>query len=332
MDIAVVGAGITGCLIAATLQKQGHKISVFEKSRGRGGRATCKRTHWGQFDLGAPFIRPTDPLVTEHLTELEQQGVARRWLVTPYKKQQTLQADKDNTPVYVLTPGMNAACHFWLQGCRLATSTRITYLQNSAGKWLLWDESQCKFGLFDWVIVTAPWPQSHALLAPHVCLPAFEETHWLPCWTVAAQLQTALPDVMPIIYPSDSILQLAVLDSAKPLRQGHSQIWTMQLTHQASNAMRELSSTVIARTALMALASLFERDAVDSLQCYQHFWRYARLAPDAPRPSSVWAPELGLAATGDWALGGSVESAMRAAVQFCQQFTDNFCYAQSRSG
>ncbi|MBT1063088.1 NAD(P)-binding protein [Bowmanella sp. Y26] len=328
MDIAVVGAGVTGSLIAASLQKQGHKVSVFEKSRGRGGRTTCKRTHWGQFDLGAPFIRPTQLPVLNIISELESLGIARRWMVTPYHRGETFVSEKESAPIYVMVPGMNAACHHWLTGCRLATSVQITHLQKTPKGWILWDSTQCKFGLFDWVIVTAPWPQTYSLLAPYVLLAPLEERHWQPCWAVAVQLQSALPDAMPIVYSSDSLLQLAVLDSAKPQRQSQLQTWVMYLTHQASASLSDESSEAVSFKALTALAQMFERDAVDTLQCYAHFWRYARLASEAPRIAPVFDSELGLAAVGDWTVGGSVEASIKAATQFCQQFGENFCYAQ----
>lgn len=320
MDIAVVGAGVTGSLIAATLQKQGHKVSVFEKSRGRGGRTTCKRTYWGQFDLGAPFIRPTQPVALNLINDLERLGIARQWTVTPYHRVESFVPEKDGTPMYVLVPGMNAACHYWLTGCRLATSVKISHLQKTPKGWILWDDTQCKFGLFDKVIVTAPWPQTHSLLAPYVNLPLLNESHWQSCWAVAAQLQSPLPESMKVIYPSASLLQLAVLDSAKPHRHSQRQTWVMYLSHKVSEALKGESSDRVSQKALHALAQLFEYDALDTLHCYAHYWRYARLSPDAQRIPPFYDAELGLAAVGDWGVGGSMEAAMMAVTEFFQQF------------
>ena len=61
MKVAVVGAGITGCLLthllgSASLDSKSIDVSVFEKSRGCGGRASTKQTEFGQCDLGATIV------------------------------------------------------------------------------------------------------------------------------------------------------------------------------------------------------------------------------------------------------------------------------------
>ena len=43
LQVAVIGAGISGLTAARSLQDQGHAVRVFEKSRGRGGRAATRR-------------------------------------------------------------------------------------------------------------------------------------------------------------------------------------------------------------------------------------------------------------------------------------------------
>ena len=51
--IAVVGAGIAGLACATTLQQAGVQVSVFDKSRGAGGRMSTRRTDSWQCDHGA---------------------------------------------------------------------------------------------------------------------------------------------------------------------------------------------------------------------------------------------------------------------------------------
>ena len=56
MKVAIVGAGITGCLLANFIDLESIDVSIFEKSRGCGGRASTKQTDWGQCDLGATIV------------------------------------------------------------------------------------------------------------------------------------------------------------------------------------------------------------------------------------------------------------------------------------
>ena len=54
--IAVVGAGISGLLLARALQARGENVVVYEKSRGLGGRLATKRVGTAVFDSGAQYF------------------------------------------------------------------------------------------------------------------------------------------------------------------------------------------------------------------------------------------------------------------------------------
>ena len=54
-SIAIIGAGIAGITLARQLQGSA-KVSVFEKSRGFGGRMATRRHGSYQFDHGAQFF------------------------------------------------------------------------------------------------------------------------------------------------------------------------------------------------------------------------------------------------------------------------------------
>ncbi|MDO9191527.1 MAG: FAD-dependent oxidoreductase, partial [Undibacterium sp.] len=55
MQIAIVGAGISGLTAARQLQSQGHTVTVYEKSAGVSGRMSTRLTEFGGFDHGAQY-------------------------------------------------------------------------------------------------------------------------------------------------------------------------------------------------------------------------------------------------------------------------------------
>ena len=57
--VAVIGAGITGLTVATDLAAAGHEVSLFDKSRGPGGRCATRRSTVGAFDHGAPGFSAT---------------------------------------------------------------------------------------------------------------------------------------------------------------------------------------------------------------------------------------------------------------------------------
>ena len=79
--IAVVGAGIAGIACARTLMQAGHRVSVFEKSRGTGGRMATRRTEFGSFDHGTQYFTVRDARFAKALETA--QGLVRPWSATP---------------------------------------------------------------------------------------------------------------------------------------------------------------------------------------------------------------------------------------------------------
>lgn len=325
--IAVIGAGVTGSLLAYKLSHDGHTVTVLEKSRGRGGRCTTKRTQWGQFDMGAPLITPRDEPTASLLDELAAVGVARRWHVsiadcyqqTNNSPELRIRSTEDRS--YVFTPGMNAACRYWLQPGKLVTSARIIRLQQTTAGWFLWDQQRCQYGPFDWVIVTAPWPQTQPLLAEHCAglLPQ-AEPHWLSCSAVAVQLAQPIRHQAELLYLHNSPLQLLVCDSTKPTRNKHSgQIWVAHFRHTSPTEDKHRDDSALSELVRAQMAAVFAQANLKLLSSYQHHWRYARLSQHGTRPGILAEPVLRLAAAGDWSFGGSVPSAIRAATALHSQ-------------
>ena len=58
--VAVIGAGIAGLACARTLAQAGCEVTVFEKSRGFGGRMACRQTPFGTHDHGAQYFTVRD--------------------------------------------------------------------------------------------------------------------------------------------------------------------------------------------------------------------------------------------------------------------------------
>ena len=54
--VAVVGAGLAGLVAAGRIAAGGGTVTVFDKSRGLGGRLATRRRPHGTFDHGAPVV------------------------------------------------------------------------------------------------------------------------------------------------------------------------------------------------------------------------------------------------------------------------------------
>ena len=77
--IAVIGAGIAGLACARELARADAKVTVFERSRGLGGRLGTRRQGNLAFDHGAQFITARSRSFVKYAEVAGRAGVLGRW-------------------------------------------------------------------------------------------------------------------------------------------------------------------------------------------------------------------------------------------------------------
>ena len=83
--IAIIGAGMAGVTCARTLRQAGHKVTIFEKSRGLGGRMATRASAFGSFDHGAQYFTVRDPRMALALqTVPDSLTHCRPWSANPW--------------------------------------------------------------------------------------------------------------------------------------------------------------------------------------------------------------------------------------------------------
>jgi predicted NAD/FAD-dependent oxidoreductase len=68
-SVAIIGAGLSGLAAAHTLQDAGRTVTIFEKSRGVGGRAATRKRDGFIYDHGAQYFKGGSDLSTEWITK-----------------------------------------------------------------------------------------------------------------------------------------------------------------------------------------------------------------------------------------------------------------------
>lgn len=322
MKIAIVGAGLTGCLCAYQLTQLGHNVTVLEKSKGKGGRSTQKRASWGEFDLGAPVIPVSNADFLHFLERLSAQNIAAKWPHKVHQFTDELSIVDQRRDYYVFTDGMNSACHFWLDGIAFVKECYIMHLQKTAGGWWLWDQQERKFGSYDWVVVTAPWPQTHALLKEVIdAVPELQEQDWTSCWAVACQLNQELDTDSQLIYAEhDFPVQTLVLNSAKPMRASEQQIWVAYLSNWLSDRLQKQAVDQVSGIVEQSIQQVFDLQHIKIVHSYQHYWRYARPHPTASALNLMHDSNENISACGDWVAGASIQASYLAVQQLVARF------------
>ena len=170
--IAVIGAGIAGAACAASLQGAGEQVSLFDKSRGAGGRMATRRATWAddegqpqstEFDHGAPWFGARHPRFRAALARAEHAGVVQSWQPLVHA---AWPAPRKRA-AFVATPGMPALCRHLAGELPLHTGHAVQRLQRNSAGWQLVLEGGAIAGPFDQVMLALPPAQAAVLLAGH---------------------------------------------------------------------------------------------------------------------------------------------------------------------
>ena len=142
MKIAIIGAGFSGCNLYNNLKEKYEDITIFEKSRGVGGRLSTKYIEDKFIDHGTSSLIPITDDLKMFCLDLSSNGVVK--------------AKYDE---FIPKNGINAICKFLIDEKDLIKNTKITKAQNIDNKWILEDENHNIYKDFDLLFITIPAPQ-----------------------------------------------------------------------------------------------------------------------------------------------------------------------------
>lgn len=327
-SIAILGAGLSGLVLARGLCQHA-AVTVFEKSRGVGGRMATRYTDDGEFDHGAQFFTARSAAFQTFLQPYLTASVVQDWtphIVTletgkkPYKRDWF-------EPHYVATPRMNSLCKTLLEQVTshitFHLKTHILQLERTDNQWLLTDKDGMQYGPFDTVISTAPAKQTRDLFGEAFCT----QTGWDdPVMTGCHALMIALHDAPPFPWHAakvkESPLSWIAVNSSKPRRAAAPPTLLIHTANDWSEAHIDEDLATVEPYLMQTLYALTDLTPAHVKSVTLHRWRYA----NTPRPLQdgpfLHDPATGLAAASDWCVDGRVEGAFLSATALTQQITN----------
>ncbi len=317
--IAVIGAGLAGLTVARELRDHAD-VCVFEKARGVGGRmATRYAGEDFEFDHGAQFFTARSAAFCEFLAPLVADGTVAPWLAR-FAELQGPRTTSSRTwtleyPHYVGVPRMNAVGKALAVGLDIRLSSRVTEVDFADGRWSLAFEGPSgpeRAGGFDWLVVTAPLPQSLALLGDVDGLgDAAGARSMLGCY--ALMLGFAEPpelDFDAALVREADISWISV-NSSKPGREAPGTL-LVHATNRWADAHMEDDPGRVQAHMLSEVSRVAGVDPDAAVHKALHRWRFANL-PKQPGPPCYFSKEQRLGVAGDWWVQGRVEAAFRSA-------------------
>lgn len=195
--IAVLGAGLTGAAAAASLVRQGHQVTVFDKGRAAGGRMSSKRTEQGYLDMGAQYFTARSEAFTQQVKQWLEAGQVELWrcktaLLSDDEGVISLTASEDKQQRFIGIPSMHSPVTALLQDIPLITGCRVLRLDYQQQGWTLHSDTGQDYSDFDAVLLTLPPVQAQQLLKQSGLPELFRSASDVlePCWAVAVQAQS----------------------------------------------------------------------------------------------------------------------------------------------
>lgn len=314
--IAVVGAGLAGLVFAREMQASS-EITLFEKSRGVGGRMATRYADPYRFDHGAQFFTARSARFREYLAPYINTGVVAPWHARFAELTgDTITAERhwdDAHLHFVGCPGMNALPKALADGLDVRLGTRVERASYESGAWTLHTNDGATFGGFDWLVCTQPSPQVTPVVSAESALAQRAEAA-----TMKACYALMLGFDRPIETRFDAARVLAAdiswisVNSSKP---GRSEDFTLLVhaTNAWADANLELDLDAAKAHLLGELHTVSGIDGGTAAVQQIHRWRYANA--DAQIGTDYFIDrEAKLAACGDWFIRGRVEAAFRSAM------------------
>lgn len=311
-NVAVVGAGIAGLACSRALMDTGHRVRVFEKSRGLGGRMATRRTANGNFDHGAQYFTARDPVFQRLVQAWVAAGIAAPYAGRIARLEGGVpQALSHAEPRYVATPAMNSACRALGADVAVELECTVTAVTPGESGWRVSWSDGGESG-FDAVVLALPAVQAITLCAavPELATQAGAATY-APCWAVLARYAAPLPVNFDAAFVTDAVLGWVMRDASRPGR-APGERWVLHANAEWSGRHLEDDAGTVAAGVVAAFHAATGMTAAPE-EMLAHRWRYA--LSKGLHAGCLWDARHRIGACGDWCADGRIEGAYLSGIQ-----------------
>ena len=306
MKIAILGCGVAGLSAARELRRNGIEVTLYDKSRGVGGRMSTRYAGEWEFDHGAQYFTVQDPDFQTEIDRDIQAGVVARWDAKAlYLKTGELSVDTGRNR-YVGQPRMNNLPKYWAQDLDVNLGRRVTSIAQT-DSWTLHFEDGSSASGFDGIISTLPPAQAEAILPEgYAKTRSVVASKMHVCFCLMVGLAEPVDPGWDSLRVKNLPIDWIAINSAKP---GRSKVVGTIVVHSEagwSDANVDTDRDWIQDVMLKTASALIGLPLENAPHMALHRWLYA---------SSKTSPDIsclsgdGFVVAGDWCLGGRVQGA-----------------------
>ena len=319
--IAVIGAGVGGLMCARGLHDHGLDVTVFEKSRGPGGRSATRRIESAlQFDHGAQYFTCKDPRIARYVESWVQDGVVQPWLGRIASlKMGGFEASSDRIR-FVGTPAMSTVGRHLSQDLKVTYQSTVSQVLSEGDQYrLIAKPSGCEpdqnpdseLGVFDAVVWNCP-PLQTVSLAPEICSwrDKAKEASMAPCWAVMFALESEWKTPFDGLFINESkALSWLARNSSKPNRSKQLDCWVLHSNRDWASQNLSMSGDDVSECLLNELKKVVSIPMPATIFRQSQRWLYAS-ASNRMQDECAWDSKAMLGACGDWFQNENLEGAL----------------------
>lgn len=310
-NIAIIGAGLSG-LVAARQLEHTANVTIFEKSKGVGGRIATRRSGPYSFDHGAQFFTPKTKLFKDFLQPFILEGHVKRWdgnFAEIINRAITLKRKWDDSPPhYVGAPSMNSFAKQVSVGVNIRHNILIKSVVRKDGLWQLSDSNEKLLGEYDWVIVSTPPYQALQLLPQFSSLGSELVTRKMQsCFSLMLGFSGDLSLPFDAALPLDEDISWVSVNSSKPDR-GQAYCLLIHSTNDWADRHFNDDHNVVLEHLIEESSNILDRDLKSAAHKTLHGWRFANIVRQEGKDYFLDATH-NIALCGDWYIKGRVEAA-----------------------
>ena len=325
MKIAIIGAGLSGLTAAINLDRTAD-ITLFEKSRGAGGRICTRYVDSYNFDHGAQFFTARSAEFKKFLKPLIKSGVIdnwkARWIEVKDNRIINRQQWNDDLPRYVGVPSMNSIGKYLSKNLNIKLNTEVSIKKSPKG----WNVIACDgevFDHYDWVISAVPAEQSLKLLPDYFShYDALKQKKMFGCYSLMLGFNEALDLDWDAAQLTGTDIGWIAVNSSKPGRPDDYSLLVHSTNDWAEEHLDD-DMDAVKEYLCSQLVEIIGQDVYSAQHIDLHRWRYANI-PKQDQNILFIDSESKLAACGDWCRKGRIEEAFSSGFDLAKEMNNLF--------
>ena len=326
VKIAIIGAGISGVVLAQNLQKH-FEIEVFEKSRGCGGRMSTRHAEDFSFDHGVQFFTAKNAEFRNFLNPFFKDKTVRFWTgkEATFKDKGFFLNSVDAQDRIISSPKMNSLCKKIAQNSSIKFGVEVLPIKKDGEKsWRLKDIKGNDLGVFDFVISTAPPIQTENLFGDNLPkINQLQKSLMKPCFALMLGLNSKWEQDWNFAKIENNPIKKIFVNSSKSERNSDVTSLVIHAQEDWSESYLENDLDLVKNLLVKNLEKFIKIIPSEIAYLSLHRWRYA-LIDKAQKSEIFFDKNLNIAATSDWVCGSKIENVWLAAGELSQKIITNF--------